>query len=106
MKYSNINVEFKKPENEIKEQLSRSGARNIDIRRNYNGELEVRYTIKCADPEKEIQSLLSNAGAKDIRLSSNYNGARFDYRLDDIVDERQFKKVIQDSLCRSGFRTY
>ena len=37
MKYSNINVEFKKPENEIKEQLSRSGARNIDIRRNYNG---------------------------------------------------------------------
>ena len=28
MKYSNINVEFKKPENEIKEQLSRNGARN------------------------------------------------------------------------------
>ena len=60
MKYSNINVEFKKPENEIKEQLSRSGARNIDIRRSYGGEIEVRYTIKCADPEKEIQTLLSN----------------------------------------------
>lgn len=74
MKYSNINVEFKKPENEIKEQLSRSGARNIDIRRNYNGELEVRYTIKCADPEKEIQSLLSNAGTDaNTCVISRYN---------------------------------
>ena len=104
MKYSNINVEFKKPENEIKEQLSRSGARNIDIRRSYSGEIEVRYTIKCADPEKEIQTLLSNSGAKDVRSSSSYSGARFDYKLDDIVDEREFKKKIQETLRRSGYR--
>lgn len=105
MKYSNINVEFKKPENEIKEQLSRSGARNIDIRRSYGGEIEVRYTIKCADPEKEIQNFLSTAGAKDVRSSSSYNGARFDYKLDDMVDEREFKRKLQETLRRSGYRT-
>ena len=104
MKYSNINVEFKKPENEIKEQLSRSGARNIYIRRSCGGEIEVRYTIKCADPEKEIQTLLSNSGAKDVRSSSSYSGARFDYKLDDIVDEREFKRKIQEVLRRSGYR--
>ena len=105
MKYSNINVEFKKLENEIKAQLSHSVARNIDIRRNYNGELEVRYTIKCANPEKEIQSLLSTAEAKDVRSSSSYNGARFDYKLDDMVDEREFKRKLQEALGRSGYRT-
>ena len=104
MKYSNINVEFKKPENELKEQLQRSGARNIGVRRSYNGELEVRYSIKCADPEKEIQSVLSQSGAKDVRSSSSYNGARFDYKLDDMVDEREFKRKLQESLRRSGYR--
>jgi len=106
MKYSNISVSFKKPENEIKDQLARSGARNIDIRRSYGGEIEVRYTIKCADPEKEIQSLLSSAGAKDVRSSSSYNGAKFDYKLDDIVDEREFKRKISDNLRRSGYSAY
>ena len=106
MKYSNINVEFKRPEDEIKEQLQRNGARNIDIRRSYNGEVEVRYSIKCSDPEKEIQNALSRAGAKDIRSSSNYNGARFEYKLDDIIDERTFKRELQDLLRRSGYRSY
>ena len=93
MKYSNINVEFKKPENEIKEQLSRSGARNIYIIRSCGGEIEVRYTIKCADPEKEIQNFLSTAGAKDVRSSSSYNGARFDYKLD---DNECVSKILKD----------
>lgn len=106
MKYSNISVNFKKPENEIKEQLSRSGARNIDVRRNYSGEVEVRYTIKCANPEKEIQSLLSSAGANDVRSSSSYNGARFDYKLDDMIDEREFKRKISDNLRKSGYNSY
>ena len=105
MKYSNINVEFKKPENELKEQLQRSGARNIDIRRGYNGEIEVRYSIKCNDPEKEIQNVIYQVGAKDVRSSSNYNGARFVYKLDDIVDEREFKRKLQDLLRRSGYRS-
>ena len=51
-----------------------------------------------------MQSLLSNAGAKDVRSSSSYNGARFDYKLDDIVDEREFKRKIQEVLNRSGYR--
>lgn len=106
MKYSNINVEFQKPENKLKEQLQRSGARNIDIRRNYYGELEVRYTIKCALPEKDIQSIISQTGARDISVSSNYGGARFDYKLDDIVDEREFKRKLQDLLRRKGYRSY
>ena len=84
MKYVNINVEFKDPIKEMQSQLQRNGARNIDIRRNYNGEVEIRYTIKVADPEKEISTLLNNAGAQNVRASSNYNGARFEFRLDDI----------------------
>lgn len=44
MKTIYLNVEFKDPENELKSQLQRSGARNVDVRRNYSGELEVRYT--------------------------------------------------------------
>lgn len=106
MKYANINVEFEKPENKLKTQLQRSGARNIDIRRNYSGELEVRYTIKCAVPEKEIQSVLSQSGAMDIHTSSNYSGARFDYKINDIVDEREFKRKLQDLLRRKGYRSY
>ena len=105
MKYSNINVEFKNPAKEVREQLQRSGARNIDIRRGYNGEIEVRYSIKCNDPEKEIQNVIYQVGAKDVRSSSNYNGARFDYKLDDIVDEREFKRKLQDLLRRSGYRS-
>ena len=105
MKNSSINVEFKKPENELKEKLQRSGARNIEVRKSFNGEIEVRYSIKCNDPEKEIQNVIYQVGAKDVRSSSNYNGARFDYKLDDIVDEREFKRKLQDLLRRSGYRS-
>lgn len=106
MKYSNINVEFQKPENKIKEQLQRSGAKNIEIKRNYYGELEVRYTIKCGNPEQDIKNVLSQSGAKDVRACSNYSGAIFEYKLDDSVDERSFKNKIQDLLRRSGYRSY
>lgn len=104
MKYSNVNVEFKDPIKELKEELQRKGARNIDVRRSYNGEIEVRYSMKCADPEKDIKELLSKAGAQDVRSSSNWNGARFDYKLNDIVDEREFKRKVYDELRRNGFR--
>ena len=105
MKNSNINVEFIKPENELKAQLQRSGAKNIDIRKNYNGDLEVRYVIKCNNPEKEIQNIMMQAGAKDVRMCSTYSGARVDYKLDDIVDERVFKRKLQDLLRRAGYRS-
>lgn len=104
MKYSNINVEFKDYVKELKEQLQRNGAKNIDIRRNYNGEIEVRYSIKCNDPEKEIQNILSKVGAQDVRSSSNWNGARFDYKINDIIDEREFKRKLTEELRKLGFR--
>lgn len=104
MKNSCINVEFKDPAKEVREQLQRSGARNIDIRKNFNGELEIRYTLKCPDPEKEIARVLEGLGANIVRPSSTYNGARYDYRLNDIIDERDFKRKASDVLRRSGFR--
>lgn len=69
MKNSNINVEFKRPENELKEKLQKSGARNIEVRKYYNGELEVKYSIKCNESGKEIQNVISQVGEKDDRLS-------------------------------------
>ena len=66
--------------------------------------LEIRYTLKCPDPEKEIARVLEGLGANNVRPSSTYNGARYDYRLNDIIDERDFKRKASDVLRRSGFR--
>ena len=105
MKYVNMSVEFKDPIKELQTQLQRSGAKNIDVRRSYNGDVEVRYTMRVADPEKEITSLLSNSGAQNVRANSSYNGARFEFRIDDMVDEREFKRKLSDVLRRSGYRS-
>lgn len=35
-----------------------------------------------------------------------HNGARFDYKIDDIVDEREFKRKLQDLLRKSGYISY
>lgn len=104
MKNIYLNVEFKDPESELKSQLQKSGARNIDVRRNYNGEFEVRYTIKAANPQKDIETMLTQAGGKNVRSSSNYNGARYDFKVDDIIDERNFKQKITEALRRGGYR--
>lgn len=104
MKNIYLNVEFKDPVNELKAQLQHSGSRNIDVRRNYNGELEVRYTIKAANPQKDIETMLTQAGGKNIHSSSNYNSARYDFKVDDIVDERTFKQKMTEALRRSGYR--
>lgn len=86
--------------------LQRQGARNIDVRRNYSGELEVRYTIKMDDPEKDITKILEQNGAQNVRMSSSYNGGRFDFRIDDIMDERELKRKLSDLLRRNGYRSY
>lgn len=106
MKNLNLTVDFKDPVKELKDQLQRNGARNIDVRRNYNGEIEVRYSMKADDPQKSIESLLSQAGGDNVRSSSSYNGARFDFRIDDRLDERKFKQDIIDALRRAGYRAY
>lgn len=106
MKSVNISVEFKDPIKELQSQLQRSGARNVDIRRSYNGDVEVRYTMKAIDPEKEITAMLNNAGAESVRASSNYNGARFDFRVNDMIDDREFKRKLIEVLRRSGYRSF
>lgn len=106
MKYSSINVDFTSPEKKLKEQLQRSGAKDITVRKVFDGTYEVRYTVKCDNPEKDIQSVLSQTGTRDVRATTNGNGARFDYKLDDIVDEREFKRKLQDMLRRKGYRSY
>ena len=104
MKNGSINVEFKDPINSLKENLQRGGAKNVEVKRTYNGEVEIKYTIKCADPEGSIVRFLERAGAKNVRSYSNYGGARFDYRLDDIINEREFKHRVAEALKKSGFR--
>ena len=104
MKNVSMNVEFKDPIEELKSSLQREGARNLDVRRSYNGEIEVRYSIKCDDPAKEIENYLSKMGAENIRGSKSYNGARYDFRIDDMVDEREFKRKASDELRRAGYR--
>lgn len=104
MKNIYLNVEFKDPESELKSQLQRNGARNIDVRRNYNGELEVRYTIKAADPKKDIETMLTQAGGKNVHASTSFNGAKYDFKVDDLVDERAFKQKIMEALRRAGYR--
>ena len=105
MKYVNMNVEFKDPIKELQNELQRNGARNIDIRRNYNGDVEIRYTLKVADPDKDIIKTLEQAGAQNVRSSSSYGGARYEFRLDDMIDEREFKRKMSDILRRAGYRT-
>lgn len=104
MKNVYLNVEFKDPVDELKEQLQKGGASNIDVRRSYNGDVDVRYSIKMSNPEKDIENMLKQSGADGVRASSNYNGARYDMRIDDRLDERKFKQDIIDSLRKSGFR--
>ncbi len=104
MKNSSINIEYKDPIKEIKDKLQRGGARSVEIRRNFNGDIEVRYTIKCSDPEKDIAKTLEIAGAKSVRFSKTYSGARCEFKLDDSVDEREFKRKLIDSLRRCGYR--
>ena len=105
MKYVNMSVEFKDPIKELQNELQRNGARSIDIRRNYNGDVEIRYMIKVADPDKDIIKTLEQAGAQNIRSSSSYNGARYEFRLDDMIDEREFKRKMSDVLRKAGYRS-
>ena len=104
MKNVNISVEYTDPEKALKDSLSRKGARNINIRRTYDGSLEVRYEIKCSNPQKDIAQLIEKAGGNNVRPSTSYNGARFEFKIDDRIDERVFKKQIIDVLRKAGFR--
>ena len=105
MKNSSINVEFVDPIKQIKESLQNQRAYNIEVRRGWNGDVEVRYTIKCADPEKEIKEILTQEGLKNIRFSNSYNGARVEFAHDDIIDSYALKRKLQDILRKKGYRS-
>lgn len=104
MKNISLSVEFKNPEDELQRELQRNGARNIRIRRNYDGSIEVTYTIACRNPQKDIENLLTRAGCQNVRGMQSYNGARFEFKIDDKLDERNFKRELSDILRRAGYR--
>ncbi|MBP5313670.1 MAG: hypothetical protein J6Y65_01945 [Eggerthellaceae bacterium] len=105
MKYGSINVNFTDPVAEVKRDLLRKDARNISIRRNFRGEIEVSYTLKADEPEKRIIDIISGAGAQSVKPMPNSYGARFDFRVEDSVDLHEYKKKLIDLLRKGGFRS-
>ncbi len=93
-------------EKKLERELQRNGARMINVRKSFDGSLNVQYSIKCANPQKDIELLLTKSGGKNVHSISSYNGARFDFRLDDIIDERVFKKQVIEILRKSGYKSY
>lgn len=106
MKYLTISVDYNDPEKALKESLAKNGAKNISIRRTYDGSLEVKYEIKCANPQKDIAQVIEKVGGSNVRPTTNYNGARFEFKIDDRLDDKEFKKQIIDILKKAGYRAY
>lgn len=66
----------------------------------------LNVNVEFEKPEKKIESVLKKCGAQDVRCSSSYSGARVDFKIDDKLDERAFKRTVCDELKRNGFRAY
>ena len=62
-------------------------------------------SVQFTKPEEEIKRLLEKAGAKDVRYSTSFSGANFNYRLDDLVDEREFERRIKTQIREAGYKT-
>ena len=106
MKHSTINVEFKDELKALQRKLSDMGAKNLNVRKNYNGDYEVSFSIKCIDAKSEITQIITSAGGKNITISDSFSGARFNYYIDDKCNEREIKKLIQDMLRRKNYISY
>ena len=104
MKRINLNVVFTDPIKTLKESLSRSGAKEITVRRTFGQNVEVRYVVSLPDPKGDIGAAFSKMGAKNVRVSESYDGARFEIELPDIVDEKSFKRNVEEAFRRTGFR--
>ena len=104
MKSINIVAEFKSPAKALGEALSDSGARNIYLHPTCDGWVSVKYEIKIPDPQKEIIQLVEKAGAKLYHLGVTNGGADFDFRIDDRLDEREFKRQMINQLKSAGYR--
>lgn len=64
----------------------------------------LNVNVEFEKPEKKIESIVKNCGAKDVRCSSSWSGARVEFKIDDALDDRVFKKKVCDELRRGGFR--
>ena len=62
-------------------------------------------SVQFTKPEEEIKRLLEKAGAKDVRYSTIFSGANFNYRLDDLVDEREFERRIKARVRGGGYES-
>ena len=63
-------------------------------------------SVQFTKPEEEIKRLLEKAGAKDVRYSTIFSGANFNYRLDDLVDEREFERRIKIQIREAGYKIF
>ena len=63
-------------------------------------------SVQFTKPEEEIKRLLEKAGAKDVRYSTSFSGANFNYRLDDLVDEREFERRIKHKSAKRDIKFF
>ena len=54
----------------------------------------------------KIEEIIKSAGAKNVSVRETYGGAKFEYNLDDKVNEREIKKLIQDMLRRKNYHSF
>ena len=104
MKYINLAAEFESPTKALGKALADSGARNINLHPTCDGWVSVRYEIKMPDPQKDIIQLVERTGAKLYHFGVTAGGANFDFRIDDRLDEREFKRQMINQLKSAGYR--
>ena len=66
----------------------------------------VNINVEFKKPETEIEKIVKQCGGENVRCSSNWSGARVDFKIDDKLDERVFKKTVCDQLRIKGYRAY
>ena len=66
----------------------------------------LNINVEFNKPEKEIESIVTKCGGQSARCSSTYSVAKFDFRIDDKLDEKVFKKNLIDELKKKGFKAH
>ena len=66
----------------------------------------LNINVDFKKPETEIEKIIEKCGGENVRCSSSYSGARVEFRIDDKLDERVFKKTVCDALSRQGYRAH
>ena len=66
----------------------------------------LNINVEFNKPEKEIEGIVTKCGGQSPRCSSTYSGAKVDFRIDDKLDEKVFKKNVIDELKKKGFKAH